>query len=115
MKHDYRYITYTALGKKVAEVCGKDPASVKFVYYNPKAIDAKTTFPFRPINFFTSPSKAKQLLGWKPTHSLTEDLKEWYASYKALGLESAALPAEEIVADVQVRRVVCPRSHHLAL
>lgn len=79
-----RYISLAGIANMCGKVAGKD---VEVVLYDPKTFDPKKDvgFPMRTSHFFASPEKAKEVLGWKPSHRLMEDLEEVIADYKASG------------------------------
>eukprot|EP00210_Caulerpa_lentillifera_P008200 g7830.t1 len=79
-----RCISFEGICKLVGEALGK---RVKIVYYDPKALGLKKGegFPFRTVHFFASSSKAKLVLGWKPSHVFQSDVKELCEAYVASG------------------------------
>ena len=78
-------VSYGDLAMFCAEAAGVATDDVKLFYYNAKDL-GKAKFPFRPTNFYVVPDTVKSILGWPgPTHSLVDDLKWYYESYKARG------------------------------
>lgn len=73
-----RYVTFDGLVKACAEACGKDPASIKLVHYDPKQFDfgKRKAFPMRVQHFFASIDKAKQELNWQPEFDLVSGLRD---------------------------------------
>ena len=65
---------YDDVARMCADALGSGEPNI--VHFDPNDFD-KTAFPFRATNFYVSPSKAKEVLGWKPAHSLGEDIG-WY-------------------------------------
>lgn len=79
-----RAVTLDGMAKLCAAAAGK---TVEIVHYNPKqlGIDAKKAFPFRNMHFYAEPRAAKEVLGWKSTTNLPEDLKERFGEYVKIG------------------------------
>ncbi|KAK1412557.1 hypothetical protein QVD17_33912 [Tagetes erecta] len=79
-----RAVTLDGMAKLCAQVAG---LPVKIVHYDPQSvgIDGKKAFPFRNMHFYAEPRAAKDLLGWKCTTNLPEDLKERYEEYVKIG------------------------------
>jgi len=74
-------LTYDEVAKLCAEVAGTE---LNIQHYD--ASLGKAKFPFRMTDFFVSPDLAKSKLGWEgPKHSLKDDLKWYFESYKARG------------------------------
>ena len=64
------------LANKIIELCGK-AGTIKSVYIEPRPGEVK--------RLVADISKAKELLGWKPKHTIEEGLKkfiDWYKNYK---------------------------------
>ncbi|MBD1912743.1 MULTISPECIES: NAD-dependent epimerase/dehydratase family protein [unclassified Leptolyngbya] len=83
-----RLITFTGLAKVCAEAAGKDPSTLKIVYYDPKAFDfgKRKAFPMRVQHFFTDTHKAKSQLNWAPRFDLVAGLKDSFENdYLASG------------------------------
>lgn len=76
-------LSYDEVAHMCAEAAGVDNVAIE--HYDADMF-GKTTFPFRPSNFYVAPDMAKQKLGWTgPTHSLKDDLQWYYEGYKARG------------------------------
>lgn len=76
-----RGITLEGMAKLCAKVAGRE---VEIVYYDPAELNIdgiKKAFPFRNQHFYSYPGNARELLGWRPSHDLEEDLAEMYAQY----------------------------------
>lgn len=73
-----RYVTFTGLAKACSAAAGKDPESLKIVYYDPKKFDfgKRKAFPLRTQHFFADIHKAMQELNWKPEYDLVSGLKD---------------------------------------
>ncbi|XP_062020557.1 chloroplast stem-loop binding protein of 41 kDa a, chloroplastic [Rosa rugosa] len=85
-----RAVTLDGLAKLCAQAAGRP---VNIVHYDPKAagVDAKKAFPFRNMHFYAEPRAAKDILGWKSTTNLTEDLKERFEEYLKIGRDKKAI------------------------
>ncbi|XP_050378854.1 chloroplast stem-loop binding protein of 41 kDa a, chloroplastic-like [Argentina anserina] len=85
-----RAVTLDGLAKLCAQAAGRP---VNIVHYEPKAagVDAKKAFPFRNMHFYAEPRAAKDILGWKSTTNLTEDLKERFEEYLKIGRDKKAI------------------------
>lgn len=81
-----KLVTYTDVAYLCAEAAGIPKEKVAIEYYEAD-IFGKANFPFRTNNFYITPDTAKDKLNWSgPTHTLDEDLKQWYLDgYKARG------------------------------
>ncbi|KAM0054035.1 putative NAD-dependent epimerase/dehydratase, NAD(P)-binding domain superfamily [Helianthus debilis subsp. tardiflorus] len=79
-----RAVTLDGMAKLCAKAAG---LPVEIVHYDPKSIgsDAKKAFPFRNMHFYAEPRAAKDILGWKSSTNLPEDLKERYEEYVKIG------------------------------
>ncbi|KAJ8622683.1 hypothetical protein MRB53_031212 [Persea americana] len=79
-----RAVTLDGFAKLCAQAAGRQ---LKIIHYDPKAvgIDAKKAFPFRNMHFYAEPRAAKEILGWKGTTNLPEDLKERFDEYVKIG------------------------------
>lgn len=88
-----RAVTLDGLAKLCAQAAGR-PANI--VHYDPKAagVDAKKAFPFRNMHFYAEPRAAKEILGWKSTTNLAEDLKERFEEYLKIGRDKKAIKFE---------------------
>ncbi|KAJ1686071.1 hypothetical protein LUZ63_017461 [Rhynchospora breviuscula] len=88
-----RAVTFNGLAKLCAQAAGSE---LKIVYYDPKeaGVDAKKAFPFRNMHFYSEPRAAKEILGWKSTTNLPEDLKERFAEYVSIGRDKKELKFE---------------------
>ena len=72
---------YDEVAKMCAEVAGTE---LNIQHYDVALGKAK--FPFRLTDFYVSPDLAKSKLGWEgPKHSLKDDLKWYFESYKTRG------------------------------
>jgi len=68
----------------------------KYAFYDPKKLETKPSFPFRPTTFVLDPTKAKTQLGWAGAkHDAAADMATWVAGYKALGLDAKAFDTAE--------------------
>ncbi|KAK9139735.1 hypothetical protein Scep_009416 [Stephania cephalantha] len=88
-----RAVTLDGMAKLCAQAAGRP---VNIVHYDPKAvgIDAKKAFPFRNMHFYAEPRAAKELLGWKSTTYLPEDLKERFDEYVKIGRDKKPMKFE---------------------
>uniref|UniRef100_A0A1U7ZUW2 Chloroplast stem-loop binding protein of 41 kDa a, chloroplastic n=1 Tax=Nelumbo nucifera TaxID=4432 RepID=A0A1U7ZUW2_NELNU len=88
-----RAVTLDGMAKLCAQATGRP---VKIVHYDPKAvgIDAKKAFPFRNMHFYAEPRAAKDILGWKCTTNLPEDLKERFDEYIKIGRDKKPMQFE---------------------
>ncbi|KAL3725591.1 hypothetical protein ACJRO7_030597 [Eucalyptus globulus] len=79
-----RAVTLDGMARLCAKAAGRD---VNIVHYDPKTVgvDAKKAFPFRTYHFYAEPRAAKEILGWKGTTNLPEDLKERFEEYVKIG------------------------------
>ncbi|XP_030444096.2 chloroplast stem-loop binding protein of 41 kDa a, chloroplastic [Syzygium oleosum] len=79
-----RAVTLDGMARLCAKAAGRE---VKIVHYDPKTIgaDAKKAFPFRNMHFYAEPRAAKEILGWKGTTNLPEDLRERFEEYVKIG------------------------------
>ncbi|KAJ3669346.1 hypothetical protein LUZ60_011296 [Juncus effusus] len=86
-------VTFNGLVKLCAQAAGKE---ANVVYYDPKeaGVDAKKAFPFRNMHFYAEPRAAKEILGWKSTTNLPEDLKERFAEYLSIGRDKKEMKFE---------------------
>jgi nucleoside-diphosphate-sugar epimerase len=75
---DRQAVTFDGVANLCAAAMGK-PAP-KIIHYNPKDFDfgKKKAFPFRPVHFFTSPSKAMRELDWTPEYDLEKSFADAY-------------------------------------
>lgn len=88
-----RAVTLDGMAKLCAAAAG---LPVEIVHYDPKAIgiDAKKAFPFRNMHFYAEPRAAKDILGWKSTTNLPEDLKERFEEYVKIGRDTKPMQFE---------------------
>ncbi|TYI13765.1 hypothetical protein ES332_A08G080400v1 [Gossypium tomentosum] len=88
-----RAVTLDGMAKLCAAAAG---LPVEIVHYDPKAIgiDAKKAFPFRNMHFYAEPRSAKDILGWKSTTNLPEDLKERFEEYVKIGRDKKPMQFE---------------------
>ncbi|KAL9430931.1 hypothetical protein AB3S75_026177 [Citrus x aurantiifolia] len=88
-----RAVTLDGMAKLCAQAAG---LPVEIVHYDPKAagIDAKKAFPFRNMHFYAEPRAAKDILGWRSTTNLPEDLKERFEEYVKIGRDKKAMQFE---------------------
>ncbi|KAL7572704.1 hypothetical protein ACA910_008977 [Epithemia clementina (nom. ined.)] len=78
-------VSYGDLAMFCAEAADIPTDDVKLFYYDANQL-GKAQFPFRPTNFYVTPDMVKEKLGWPgPTHSLVDDLKWYFESYKERG------------------------------
>nr|XP_027096790.1 chloroplast stem-loop binding protein of 41 kDa a, chloroplastic-like [Coffea arabica]XP_027115673.1 chloroplast stem-loop binding protein of 41 kDa a, chloroplastic-like [Coffea arabica] len=99
-----RAVTLDGMARLCAQAAG---LSVEIVHYDPKAvgIDAKKAFPFRNMHFYAEPRAAKEILGWKGTTNLPEDLKERFNEYVQIGRDKKEMKFEiddKILASLKV-------------
>lgn len=75
-----RAVSFTGLAKACAQAMGKEPETLKFVYYNPKTFDfgKRKAFPLRVQHFFTDIHKAQTELSWQPQFDLVSGLRDAY-------------------------------------
>lgn len=95
-----RGVTFDAMVKMCAEVCGKE---AKIVRYDVKEVEgkvdgfkAKKAFPFRPRHFFADTWEGQEKIGWKANVSgsaegLAASIKACYEEYLQLGLDKASV------------------------
>ncbi|CAI9107841.1 OLC1v1007310C1 [Oldenlandia corymbosa var. corymbosa] len=88
-----RAVTLDGMAKLCAKAAG---LPVEIVHYDPKAVgvDAKKAFPFRNMHFYAEPRAAQEILGWKATTNLPEDLKERYEEYVKIGRDKKEIKFE---------------------
>ncbi|KAG8485534.1 hypothetical protein CXB51_018900 [Gossypium anomalum] len=88
-----RAVTLDGMAKLCAAAAG---LPVEIVHYDPKSlgIDAKKAFPFRNMHFYAEPRAAKDILGWKSTTNLPEDLKERFEEYVKIGRDKKPMQFE---------------------
>ncbi|GLT36324.1 hypothetical protein SLA2020_107100 [Shorea laevis] len=88
-----RAVTLDGMAKLCAQAAG---LPVEIVHYDPKAvgIDAKKAFPFRNMHFYSEPRAAKDILGWRGTTNLPEDLKERFDEYVKIGRDKKPMQFE---------------------
>ncbi|KAL0551062.1 hypothetical protein IC582_010136 [Cucumis melo] len=88
-----RAVTLDGMAKLCAQAAGRP---VNIVHYDPKAVgvDAKKAFPFRNMHFYAEPRAAQEILGWKSTTNLPEDLKERFEEYVKIGRDKKAIKFE---------------------
>ncbi len=89
-----RCVSFTGLAQACAEAAGRDPASLKLVYYDPKQFDfgKRKAFPLRVQHFFTDIHKAKTELDWQPQFDLVSGLQDsWQNDYLASGRDRAEI------------------------
>lgn len=80
-----KFISYNDLVQEVAISLSRDPATIQKVYYDPKDLDFKPSFPFRPKTFTVDPSKLKAATGWSISSDLASDLNMWAKQYLSGG------------------------------
>ncbi|KAG6571471.1 Chloroplast stem-loop binding protein of 41 kDa a, chloroplastic, partial [Cucurbita argyrosperma subsp. sororia] len=88
-----RAVTLDGMAKLCAQAAGRP---VNIVHYDPKAVgvDAKKAFPFRNMHFYAEPRAAQEILGWKSSTNLPEDLKERFEEYVKIGRDKKAIKFE---------------------
>ncbi len=85
-----KFISYNDLVDEVAKSLGK--SSAEKAYYDPKSLDFKPAFPFRPKTFTVDPSKLKATTGWSIASDLVSDLNNvWVKQYMDGGFASKDL------------------------
>ncbi|XP_030552773.1 chloroplast stem-loop binding protein of 41 kDa a, chloroplastic [Rhodamnia argentea] len=79
-----RAVTLDGMARLCAKAAGRE---VTIMHYDPKTVgvDARKAFPFRNMHFYAEPRAAKEILGWKGTTNLPEDLKERFEEYVKIG------------------------------
>jgi len=102
-----RYISYKGLCSLVHKALGNEASDCSHLYYEPKAFDnwdgtGVMEFPFRRETFIVSPSKAQQLLGWKATHTIEQDIKEEIAEWEANGGRAEEWSLAELKYDMEI-------------
>lgn len=75
---DRQAVTFDGVANLCARAMGKEAPEI--VHYNPKDFDfgKLKSFPFRPVHFFTSPTKALSELGWEPQYDLEKGFADAY-------------------------------------
>eukprot|EP00958_Prasinococcus_capsulatus_P020139 scaffold2572_cov391-Prasinococcus_capsulatus_cf.AAC.5 len=76
-----RGITLEGMAKICAKIAGRE---ANIVFYDPSKLDIdgiKKAFPFRNQHFYSYPANAREILAWRPSHKLEEDLAEMYMEY----------------------------------
>lgn len=89
-----RYVTFTGLAIACAEAAGKDPDSLKLVYYDPKQFDfgGRKAFPMRVQHFFADIGRAVEDLHWQPQYNLLTGLRDsWENDYLASNRHQAEI------------------------
>ncbi|XP_044501480.1 chloroplast stem-loop binding protein of 41 kDa a, chloroplastic [Mangifera indica] len=88
-----RAVTLDGMAKLCAQAAG---LPVEIVHYDPKAVgvEAKKAFPFRNMHFYAEPRAAKDILGWKSSTYLPEDLKERFEEYVKIGRDKKSMQFE---------------------
>ncbi|GAB4840771.1 Chloroplast stem-loop binding protein of 41 kDa a, chloroplastic [Ancistrocladus abbreviatus] len=88
-----RAVTLNGMAKLCAQAAG---CPVNIVHYDPKAVgvDARKAFPFRNMHFYAEPRAAKDILGWRGTTNLAEDLKERFEEYVKIGRDKKQMQFE---------------------
>jgi len=80
------FVSYQQICDIVASTVGKTAMTQG---YNPKDFELpKGAFPFRNTDFYVTPAKAKNVLGWSSSHTLADDMGWYYESYKAAGQDT---------------------------
>ncbi|KAJ0054404.1 hypothetical protein Pint_03333 [Pistacia integerrima] len=88
-----RAVTLDGMARLCAQAAG---VPVEIVHYDPKAVgvDAKKAFPFRNMHFYAEPRAAKDILGWRSSTNLPEDLKERFDEYVKIGRDKKSMQFE---------------------
>ncbi|GMH02686.1 hypothetical protein Nepgr_004525 [Nepenthes gracilis] len=88
-----RAVTLNGMAKLCAQAAGRP---VNLLHYDPKAVgvDAKKAFPFRAMHFYAEPRAAKDILGWRCSTNLAEDLKERFEEYVKIGRDTKPMQFE---------------------
>jgi nucleoside-diphosphate-sugar epimerase len=65
-------ITFKGLVAAAARACGKDPASVEILSFDPAGVDkkARKAFPLRMAHFLTDVTRVQRELAWTPAYSV---------------------------------------------
>lgn len=99
-----RYVSYKGICQLIHKELGTSEDNIKYMYYDPKAFTHwEGGFPFRRETFITTPSKAKLLLGWKPKHIFSNDVKDEVADYMSTSDASKKWGFEELKNDLEVK------------
>lgn len=102
---DRQAVTFDGVANICAAAMGKSAPEI--VHYNPKDFDfgKKKAFPFRPVHFFTSPSKAMRDLDWEPQYDLEKGFADAYKNdflaKKAAGKLKDDFTCDEMVVSSQ--------------
>jgi nucleoside-diphosphate-sugar epimerase len=100
---DRQAVTFDGVATLCAAAMGKTAPVI--LHYDPKDFDfgKRKAFPFRPVHFFTSPTKAIRDLGWAPEYDLRKGLADAYQNdylvKKAAGKLKGDFACDDIVAD----------------
>jgi nucleoside-diphosphate-sugar epimerase len=89
-----RYVTFDGLARACAIACGKDPAQLQLVHYDPKQFDfgKRKAFPLRVQHFFAAIDRAQADLNWQPHFDLVKGLQDSFQNdYLLSGRDKADL------------------------
>lgn len=80
-----KLVSYDEVAYICAEAAGVPKEKIMIEHYDADLF-GKAKFPFRLTDFYVSPDKAKEKLGWSGAkHSLEEDMGWYFDNYKARG------------------------------
>ncbi|NEQ54527.1 MAG: NAD-dependent epimerase/dehydratase family protein, partial [Leptolyngbya sp. SIO3F4] len=90
-----RYVTFDGLAHACSEAMGKSVSDIR--HYDPKQFDfgKRKAFPMRVQHFFASIDKAKRDLGWTPSYSLVQGLKDSYENDYCQSDQTVAFDLDE--------------------
>jgi len=93
-------ITFRGLTAAAARACGKDPASVKILSFDPAGLDpkARKAFPLRLGHFLTDTHRIRRELAWNPRFDLDQALVDSYRhDYALRGPSSPDTSGDEVL------------------
>ncbi len=73
-------VTFTGLVEAMSLACGRDPAELKIIKFDPSILDpkARKSFPIRIEHFLTDITRIQQELDWSPKYDLLTGLVDSY-------------------------------------
>jgi nucleoside-diphosphate-sugar epimerase len=79
-------ISFRGLVAAAARACGKDPATVEILSFDPSGLDkkARKAFPLRLAHFLTDITRVQSELAWTPQYDVERSLADSYANDYAL-------------------------------
>jgi nucleoside-diphosphate-sugar epimerase len=74
-----------------ARACGKDPATVEILSFDPSGLDkkARKAFPLRLAHFLTDITRVRRELAWEPEFDLEATLADSYTHDYALRMPTS--------------------------